>query len=70
MVGTLSLNGSLWGLVRAGDGVVHRVQPGNYLGQNYGEIVALTEGSIEIGEFIRTEKGKWIEREASLAIAE
>jgi len=70
MVGTLSFDGALWGLVRAGDGVIHRVLPGNYLGQNYGKIVSLNEELIELDEFITTGKGRWRERKASLAIVE
>jgi len=70
MVGTLSLKGTLWGLVRAGDGVIHRVIPGNYMGQNYGKIVSLGEGLIELDEFTTTGRGRWLERKASLAIIE
>jgi len=70
MVGTLSLNGKLWGLIRAGDGVIHRVLPGNFMGQNYGKIVSLDEELIELDEFITTGKGRWRERKASLAIVE
>ena len=40
MVGTLSSAASAYGLVKTKDGLVHRVLPGNYLGQNEGRIVA------------------------------
>ena len=70
MVGTLSIDGDLWGLVRAGDGVIHRVLPGNYMGKNYGKIVSLDEELIELDEFVTTGKGRWRERKASLAIVE
>lgn len=70
MVGTLDLNGTLWGLVRTGDRVIHRVLPGNYLGQNYGKITRITDNKIELSEFVTTGSGKWRERDASIALAE
>lgn len=70
MVGTLDLNGKLWGLVRTSDRVIHRVLPGNYLGQNYGKIMRITASKIELSEFVTTGSGKWRERDASIALAE
>ncbi|PCI23278.1 MAG: pilus assembly protein PilP [Piscirickettsiaceae bacterium] len=70
MVGTLEKGGQLWGLVRANDGVIHRVQPGNYLGQNFGKINEISEVQINVDEFITTSGGRWRERQASLALAE
>ncbi|ORU92299.1 MAG: pilus assembly protein PilP [Cycloclasticus sp. symbiont of Bathymodiolus heckerae] len=70
MVGTLSKNGELWGLVKANDGVIHRVQAGNYLGQNYGKIAGIQDQQIDLGEWVATTAGKWREREASLALVE
>ena len=70
MVGTLEKGGELWGLVRANDGVIHRVQPGNYLGQNFGKISEISDVQINVDEFIATAAGRWRERQASLALAE
>lgn len=70
MVGTLSQNGKLWGLVKANDGVVHRVQAGQYLGQNYGKVVRILEQQIDLGEWVVSATGTWREREASLALVE
>jgi len=70
MVGTLSRAGELWGLVKANDGVVHRVQAGHYLGQNYGKIMTIQEQKIDIGEWVNTSAGRWQERDASLALIE
>ncbi|MBL4743569.1 MAG: pilus assembly protein PilP, partial [Cycloclasticus sp.] len=70
MVGTLSKGGESWGLVKASDGVVHRVQPGNYLGQNFGKIIGIQDHQIDLGEWVATTAGRWREREASLALAE
>ena len=70
MVGTLSKNDQLWGLVKANDGVIHLVQSGHYLGQNFGRIIRVEEQQIELGEWVSTSKGRWREREASLALVE
>ena len=70
MVGTLSRNDELWGLVKASDGVIHRVQPGQYLGQNFGEVIAVHEQQIDLAEWVNTSSGRWLERDASLALVE
>lgn len=70
MVGTLSQHGQSWGLVLANDGTIHRVQPGNYLGQNHGKIKQVSEFEIELLEIVPDGLGGWMERPASLALSE
>lgn len=70
MVGTLAQSTSSWALVRMGDGTIHRVQPGNYAGQNHGKIVRVTEYEIELTEIVPDGLGGWRERQASLALSE
>jgi len=70
MVGTLSRGGDLWGLVRASDGIVHRVQSGHFLGQNFGKIEAVSDHKIDLSEWVNTSTGRWRERDASLALIE
>ncbi len=68
MVGILIQNENTWGLVKDPNNVVHRVQTGNYAGQNEGQIVSVTETQIDIIEIIPDGLGGYIERTASLAI--
>ena len=68
MVGILTQNENTWGLVKDPNNVVHRVQTGNYAGQNEGQIIAVTEKQIDIIEIIPDGLGGYIERTASLAI--
>lgn len=68
MVGTLDKGGSNWGLVQTPDGTIHRVQAGNYMGQNYGRIVAITEYEITLIELVKTASGNFLERDAALAL--
>ncbi len=70
MVGTLGRDGSSWALVRMSDSTIHRVKPGNYMGQNYGKIVSITESEVEVTEIVPDGLGGWIERQASLALSE
>lgn len=70
MMGTLEIQDELWGIVRSPDGTIHRVQVGNYLGQNHGKIVGISEESIDLNEIIQDGQGGWQERDAALALAE
>lgn len=70
MVGTVERNG-LWALIKAPDGIIHRVQVGNHLGADYGEITAITDQGIQLVEIIPNPAGSgWIERENVLALTE
>jgi type IV pilus assembly protein PilP len=65
MVGTFKVGNNFYGLVQSRDGLVHKVQPGNYLGQNDGKVTEITGGKI-----IPDGLGGYIERPASLALAD
>jgi type IV pilus assembly protein PilP len=69
MVGTFKVGGNFYGLVQSKDGLVHKVQPGNYLGQNDGKVTEITGGRISLIEIIPDGLGGYIERPASLALA-
>lgn len=66
--GHLERDGKKWAIVTAPDGLVYRVQEGNFIGQNYGEIVAISENEISIVEIVPDGVGGWIERQAALAL--
>ncbi len=71
MVGTLNIDKGLWGLVKASDGTVHRVQVGHHMGRNFGTIIRILEDKIELMEIVPDSKpGMWREQQAALAIAE
>ena len=69
MVGTLGFGAKdVTGLIKDPDGVIHRVRPNNYLGQNYGRITGVFEDRIELVELVPNGVGGWIERPASIAL--
>lgn len=70
MVGTLQLLGRNYGLVQGKDGLVHRVLPGNFVGQNDGRIVGVSSTKISIIEIVPDGLGGYIERPAALALTE
>ena len=70
MVGTLEQHEDAWALVLDTDDTIHRVQGGNYLGQNHGKITRVTEFEVELTEIIPDGLGGWMERQASIAISE
>ena len=70
MVGTLQLGETQFGLVQTSDGLIHRVIPGNYMGQNDGRIVVVSESEIELVEIISDGIGGYLEREAAVGLAD
>lgn len=70
MVGTLRVGNAYYGLVQSKDGLVHKVQPGNYLGQNDGKITEITPSKISLVEIVPDGLGGYIERPASLTLSE
>jgi len=70
-VGTLEKKGIVWALVSAPDDTVYRVQVGNHMGANYGEILEITETEIKLKEIIPNgATGGWADRIASLSLTE
>lgn len=70
MVGTLDIGSTTYGLLQTQDGLVHRVVPGNYIGQNDGRIVAVTDSEIQVVEIISDGIGGYLEREAAISLSD
>jgi type IV pilus assembly protein PilP len=70
MVGTLDKGGNHFGLLQTKDGLVHRVMRGNYVGQNDGRITDITASKVVVTEIVPDGLGGYMERAASLALAE
>ena len=70
MVGTLRLGGGNYGLVQTKDGLIHRVLPGNHLGQNDGRVMAVNDARITLVEIVPDGLGGYLERPAALALAD
>ncbi|MEH6576011.1 MAG: pilus assembly protein PilP [Amphritea sp.] len=70
MVGTIGKNDSsdLWVLIRDGQGEVHRVTTGRYMGLDFGRIVAVNNGYVELLEIVSNGRGGWMKRPRSVVM--
>lgn len=70
MVGTLEKDGQLWALLDDGQDNIHYVKNGNYVGKNFGKIVATTVSYIQVVEVISNGGNGWVERPRVLELKE
>lgn len=70
MVGTLQRGPSTYALVRTTEKDIYQVKVGNYLGQNFGVIVGITDSEIRLKELVQDGTGDWTERSSTLQLAE
>ncbi len=68
MVGTLAKGKLTYALVRTPDRDVYQVSAGNYLGQNFGVILGVTESEIRMKELVQDGSGDWTERTGTLQL--
>ena len=74
---TLRLKGTIddkdgikWGLIFAPDNTIHRVIEGNYMGQNHGRIISVSDQTIELTEIVPDGLGNYIERSSAVSLIE
>jgi len=74
---TLRLKGTIddkdgvkWGLIFAPDNTIHRVLEGNYMGQNHGRIISISDQTIELTEIVPDGLGNYIERSSAVTLIE
>jgi type IV pilus assembly protein PilP len=70
MVGTLEQKDEQWGLVRDPGGVIHRVKAGNFMGENFGKIIEVSEQRIHLLEKVSDGEGDWEDRTAKISLSE
>lgn len=69
MVGSVSKSGRPTALMRV-DRLLYQVNVGDYLGQNYGKITAISETEVTLREVVQDAAGEWIERPVALQLQE
>lgn len=69
MVGTMEKNNLVNGLLQI-DRTVYQVKKGQYVGQNYGLITAVTDDAITVREIVQDAAGDWVERMSKLELQE
>ncbi|MBD3610067.1 MAG: pilus assembly protein PilP, partial [Gammaproteobacteria bacterium] len=56
-------------LIRAGNGIVYKVKKGEYLGQNHGRVIEISQTEIVVREIVSDGIGGWLARPAALAMS-
>ena len=69
MVGSVVKQGRQFALLRV-DNLLHNVKAGDYLGQNYGKIIKISETNVSLREIVQDAAGEWIERVTAIQLQE
>jgi type IV pilus assembly protein PilP len=69
MVGSLHQGGKSHALLMV-ESRLHDVKVGDWIGQNYGQITAITDTQITLRETVQDPTGEWIERTSTLQLQE
>jgi len=70
MVGTLVKGGQTYALIRTPENTLNRIRKGEYMGQNFGLVVAISDTGVELRETVQDGAGDWTETKATLALQE
>ncbi|HMW17153.1 MAG TPA: pilus assembly protein PilP [Accumulibacter sp.] len=68
-VGVMTRQKKSYAIIQA-DGALYQVKIGNYMGQNFGVIVAVSEAEITLRELTQDAAGDWVERTSSMQLLE
>ncbi|MCT2530084.1 pilus assembly protein PilP [SAR92 clade bacterium H921] len=70
MVGSLAKGDRIWALIDDGNGRIHRVSTGNYLGRNFGKIIGIDNIELDVLEIVPDGKRGWVSRPRTLVITQ
>ncbi|WP_293267407.1 pilus assembly protein PilP [Neptunomonas sp.] len=72
MVGTIGKaeNDFFWALVLDDNSEIHRVRIGDYLGLDFGRVVAVSDQQLDVVEIISNGRGGWMQRPRTIELAE
>lgn len=70
-VGMLTRQKLTFALLKTPDNSVQQVKVGNYIGQNFGKVMKITDSEVVLNEIVQDElSGDWTERVSTLALQE
>lgn len=69
LVGNMVRAGQTVALVKVNN-LLYQVRAGDYLGQNYGRVIKISETEVALREIVQDAVGEWIERTAALQLQE
>lgn len=68
MVGYLKRDDGTWALVEDNTGGVHRVQVGDYMGANWGQIESINDTRIDVTEIVSDGASGWLRRPRTIEL--
>ena len=68
MVGELKKKNEVYAVIKAPGDNIYMVKVGNYLGQNFGKVVAITDTEVKLKETVQDSAGDWAERDDTLTL--
>lgn len=70
-VGLLSKSKLTYALLKTPDNAVQQVKLGNYVGQNFGRVIQISDGEVVLKEIVQDDlSGDWVERTSNIALQE
>ena len=60
----------MWYAIIQVDSTLYQVKVGNYMGQNFGVVVNISESEITLRELVQDSAGDWVERTSTLQLQE
>lgn len=70
VVGMLEIGQAPWALIAGPNKTIHQVTIGNYLGQDFGKIIAVSKNTVTIKEIVPDGQGNWRNQERSLSLVD
>ncbi|MHB1677273.1 MAG: pilus assembly protein PilP [Sulfuriferula sp.] len=70
MVGVLKKKNEIYAVIQTPGKIIYTVKVGNYLGQNFGKVVSITDTQVKLKETVQDSAGDWAERDGALTLQE
>lgn len=70
MVGVLKQKNDIYAVVKTPENTIYRIRTGNYLGQNFGKVLSVTDDEVQIKETVQDSAGDWAQRNSTLTLQE
>ncbi len=70
MVGVLQQKGEIFAVIKTPENTIYRVRSGNYLGQNFGKVLAVSDTEVKLKETVQDSAGDWAVRDSTLTLQE
>lgn len=68
-VGVMTRKKASYAIIQV-DGTLYQAKIGNYMGQNFGVVVSVSESEVTLRELIQDSAGDWVERTSTLLLQE